>query len=117
TPGSVTRTLAQRVMPIVDWDSKHYRWYVMPLGKRVMSDLPIPIPDDLLRSIMDDVLSALELAHASGHPHRDIKPSNIIDLDGWGGHAWVLADWGLTRRPLGKTTMKLTSTGTILGTE
>ena len=37
-----------------------------------------PLPQPQVRSILDDVLSALAVAHASGILHRDIKPANIL---------------------------------------
>jgi serine/threonine protein kinase len=35
-----------------------------------------------------------------GWIHPDIKPANVLWLDG----RWVLADWGIARRPAGQTT-------------
>jgi serine/threonine-protein kinase len=37
-----------------------------------------PLPQPQVRSILDDVLSALAAAHARGILHRDIKPANIL---------------------------------------
>jgi Protein kinase domain/Mrr N-terminal domain len=106
------------VMPIVDWDSEKFTWYVMPRGERSMADLTRPVSRELICVIVRSLASALEVAHLAGHPHRDVKPSNIIELrDGRNGQRWVLADWGLTRRPLGETTAKLTRTGHALGTD
>ena len=49
-----------------------------------------------------------------GFVHRDIKPSNILLLQD--GH-WVVADFGIVRRPHGQTTVKHTRTGVLLGSE
>ncbi|WP_437990667.1 protein kinase domain-containing protein [Sorangium sp. So ce145] len=104
------------IMPILDWDSLNYTWYVMPRGRRVMSELTRPVEPDLLCRIVKSVAAALEVAHAAGHPHRDVKPQNIIELDGAHGEGqWVLADWGLTRRAPGATTAEWTKTGQFLG--
>jgi serine/threonine protein kinase len=106
------------IMPILDWDTSGFTWYVMPKGTRVMSGLTRPLELSALLQIVDSVAAALEVAHASGHPHRDLKPHNIVELvDDDGRVRWVLADWGLTRRPLGETVTPLTRTGQMLGTE
>jgi hypothetical protein len=108
----------RNIMPILDWDTSGFAWYVMPKGKRVMSDLARPLYFGVLLHIVDSVAAGLESAHAAGHPHRDVKPHNIIELaDDDGQLRWVLADWGLTRRPLGETVTPLTRTGQVLGTE
>jgi hypothetical protein len=106
------------IMPILDWDAVHYSWYVMPRGKRAMSELARPIEPTLLFRIVGSVVDALEAAHSAGHPHRDVKPQNVIELDdGVGDARWVLADWGLTRRAPGMTTAEWTETGQFLGSE
>jgi serine/threonine protein kinase len=104
------------IMPILDWDSLNYTWYVMPRGRRVMSEFTRPVEPNLLCRIVKSVAAALEVAHAAGHPHRDVKPQNIIELSGAHGEGqWVLADWGLTRRAPGATTAEWTKTGQFLG--
>lgn len=106
------------IMPILDWDSVQYSWYVMPRGKRTMSELPRPIEPTLLLRIVGSVVAALDVAHSAGHPHRDVKPQNVIELDDEAGVTrWVLADWGLTRRAPGTTTSNWTKTGEFLGSE
>jgi hypothetical protein len=106
------------VMPILDWDTVDHSWYVMPLGSRTMADLKRPIEEALLLRIVCSVISALDAAHSVGHPHRDVKPQNVIELaDGSDVSRWVLADWGLTRRPPGFTTAEWTETGQLLGSE
>ncbi len=106
------------VMPILDWDRVHYSWYVMPRGKRTMSELPRPIEPTLLLRIVCSIVAALDAAHSAGHPHRDVKPQNVIELDDEAGETrWVLADWGLTRRAPGTTTSDWTKTGEFLGSE
>lgn len=106
------------IMPILDWDTVDFSWYVMPRGKRTMSDLVRPIEPTLLFRIIGSVVDALEASHSFGHPHRDVKPQNVIELDdGVGDARWVLADWGLTRRAPGMTTAEWTDTGQFLGSE
>jgi serine/threonine-protein kinase len=59
-------------------------------------------------SILRDVASALDYAHASGVVHRDIKPANILVGDS--GHALV-ADFGIARA-FGGDAAGATATGT-----
>jgi hypothetical protein len=108
----------RHVMPILDWDAVGFSWYVMPKGKRTMSELARPIDTAQLLEILEGVLGALDVSHSFGHPHRDVKPPNVIELEDESGQSrWVLADWGLTRRAPGMTTAKHTKTGEFLGSE
>jgi serine/threonine protein kinase len=68
-----------------------------------------PLPQPQVRSILDDVLSALAAAHAAGILHRDIKPANI--LFSTSGHAKV-ADFGIAKSAASAHTL----TGQIVGT-
>jgi len=53
-----------------------------------------PLPDQEARSIMDQLLAALDYTHTQGVIHRDIKPENIL-LSRDGGVK--VADFGLAR--------------------
>jgi serine/threonine protein kinase len=68
-----------------------------------------PLPQPRVRSILDDVLSALAAAHAAGILHRDIKPANI--LFSTSGHTKV-ADFGIAKSAGTAHTL----TGQIVGT-
>jgi hypothetical protein len=109
----------QHIMPIIDWDQTDYLWFVMPKGIRSMHVVSRPLDTKLILSILESITDALRFAHDAGHPHRDLKPENIIELAYGpdGPRRWVLADWGLTRRPLGETTSRRTRSGHLLGTE
>jgi serine/threonine protein kinase len=81
------------------------------LSGQTLADLiaqgPLPLPR--VRSILDDILSALAAAHAAGILHRDIKPANI--LFSASGHPKV-ADFGIAKSAASAHTV----TGQIVGT-
>ncbi|HVZ50009.1 MAG TPA: protein kinase [Gemmatimonadaceae bacterium] len=68
-----------------------------------------PLAHDRATSILRDVASALDYAHAQGVVHRDIKPANV--LLGESGHALV-ADFGIARAFSGPAASGTTGTGT-----
>jgi streptogramin lyase/predicted Ser/Thr protein kinase len=69
-----------------------------------------PLEPARAASIIAQIGSALDAAHARGLVHRDIKPANVLlDRD----HAY-LTDFGLTKRLTGETTM--TGSGRWVGT-
>ena len=66
------------------------------LSGRTLADLVArgPLPQIQVRAILNDVLSALAVAHAAGTLHRDIKPGNILFTDS--GDTKV-ADFGIAK--------------------
>jgi serine/threonine protein kinase len=107
------------VMPILDHDPD-FGWLVMPLGIGNLEQLRPGVDETEFRALVHDVAKGLEVAHGPGLVHRDITPTNLLALPDPGtprGRRWVVADWGLVRRPRGQTTRPLTRSGQPLGTE
>ncbi|MGW0283634.1 protein kinase domain-containing protein [Streptomyces sp. NPDC003236] len=101
------------VMPVLDFSPDH-AWFVMPMAQATAEDLRSELLEPgRLRVLVDAVASAVAAAHEHGWLHRDIKPSNILYLE----DRWVLADWGIVRRPRGQTSDLGVLTNGAIGTE
>jgi serine/threonine protein kinase len=81
------------------------------LSGRTLADVIAvgPVPQPQVRSILDDVLSALAAAHAAGILHRDVKPGNILFTH---SGETKIADFGIAK----SATTPHTMTGQIVGT-
>ncbi len=101
------------VMPILDRDIPE-GWYTMPLASGSLLKLAAEgrLPgsrEDVALELIEQVSQGLEHAHDAGFIHRDVTPGNILAFDEEDGSVrWVVADWGLVRRPLGLTSHPLT---------
>ena len=91
--------------------------YVSGRDVRTLLDREGSLPADRVVSIIEQVASALDAAHARGLVHRDVKPANmLLDSSASSGqldHVY-LSDFGLTKQS--ELTSSLTSTGQFLGT-
>lgn len=103
------------VMPVLDADPD-FSWFVMPLASstaRAKATELQEAPNQLVELLVA-ACEALRAPHEQGWIHRDLKPDNLLMLD----NQWVVADWGLARRPRGATSEPArTRTGTGYGTE
>jgi serine/threonine-protein kinase len=78
-------------------------------------------PVELRRTyeILDEVLRALEAAHAAGIVHRDLKPDNIFLVKSRDDHDRVkLLDFGIAKLAVDRTGARtsITQTGMVVGT-
>lgn len=85
------------------------------LRQRIAGEGPLDPPEAL--SMLAQVASALDAAHASGLLHRDVKPGNVLIASGEGGerpgHCY-LTDFGLSKNPT-KDSRVLTAAGEFVG--
>lgn len=102
------------VMPVLDADPDG-RWFIMPHANGTAADHTDRLRETAaLRTLVEAACEGLRQPHADGWTHRDIKPANILLLQG----RWVIADWGLGRRPRGQTSVpRRTRTGSGFGSE
>ena len=105
------------VMPVLDFDADDFAWFTMPVAIESLGAVSLPLSVDDLRRVLVDAATGLQAAHAAGLVHRDVKPHNILRLDDGHGDRWVVADWGLVRRPRGQTTAQHTRAGDPIGTD
>ncbi|WP_416961839.1 serine/threonine-protein kinase [Streptomyces sp. Agncl-13] len=105
------------IMPIRDHDPG-FLWYTMPIADGTMKNLRSRLTEESLISILLNLADALEVAHQQNLIHRDISPANILALPGQNtsGLRWVVADWGMVRRPPEAGKSPLTRTGQRMGT-
>lgn len=102
------------VMPVLDF-SPTYDWFVMPLVSDTAQTLAAALRDSgQLRTMVTAICDALREPHELGWIHRDLKPDNLLEHE----DLWVVADWGLGRRPRGQTSdPRRTRAGGPFGTE
>lgn len=102
------------VMPVLDADPDG-RWFIMPHANGSAADHADRLRETAaLRGLVEAACAGLRQPHADGWTHRDIKPANILFLE----CRWVVADWGLGRRPRGHTSVPgRTRTGSRFGSE
>ncbi len=86
----------------------------MDLHRWIEAHHPIA-PRDIV-SILDDVLGALEEAHAAGILHRDLKSENVIVVQEEGGVRGRVCDFGIVKLFGEQGATALTARGHVCGT-
>lgn len=74
----------------------------------------LPLPE--VSKLLTQVCRALGKAHAAGIVHRDIKPDNLFLTDSDGDMFVKLLDFGVAKQENADAVMRMTSTGTMVGT-
>ena len=84
--------------------------YVQGGDVRSLLERESPLSPDRVWSIVSQVASALDAAHAHDLVHRDVKPGNML-LDASGGRGWTpagqfghvyLSDFGISKQAAGQ---------------
>ncbi len=86
-----------------------------PLSAILRAEAPLPWPR--ARSLLLQIVDALEVAHEHGIVHRDVKPANVLVVDEpVGGEKVKLIDFGIAKSfELDARMRKLTRTGVVFG--
>jgi eukaryotic-like serine/threonine-protein kinase len=85
------------------------------LGQLILREGPLSLPR--VGRIMDQVLGALDEAHAQGIVHRDLKPSNIMLASRRGDPDFVkVCDFGIAKAQTSREGAGLTMKGLVCGT-
>lgn len=74
------------------------------------------LSDERISKIMQQVLSALEEAHAKGIVHRDLKPDNIMVEQTRDGDFVKILDFGIAQSKASQPAGPLTQAGALVGT-
>lgn len=103
------------------WTSDREPYLVMELLKgtslsEVLKANPGGLHLGYVVGVASQMLSILSAVHDRGIIHRDLKPDNVF-LSRREGHEWVrILDFGISKMKTDDDTMRLTHTGTVLGT-
>lgn len=97
---SVSRLTHPNIVPVFEADVQDQVPYLVfeyvagqTLAQQLVAEGPMPTAQAI--AVMQDILSALVMAHANGVVHRDLKPSNVL-IDSQ-GRAKVM-DFGIATR-------------------
>lgn len=119
-----SRIISPHVMEILD-SGEDGDWFTMPLAvgdlEKLAQNGTVKNTDlTTIESVIRQIAKGLEAAHELRCLHRDVKPRNILYIAGTSvaeEGRWVVADWGLVKRPPGETTtMRTQHGGDRLGT-
>lgn len=111
---SASQLLHHNIVEIYDVDETEQQQYIVmeyvqgtDLKSYIQAHAPLSL--ELTVSIMNQILSAIELAHKTGIIHRDIKPQNILITK---DNEVKITDFGIA---IALTDTSITQTNTLLG--
>ncbi|MEP7200395.1 MAG: serine/threonine-protein kinase, partial [Chloroflexota bacterium] len=112
---AVARLSHPHILPVFDFgETDELAYIAMDLvqGGTLATKMGQPLALPFIASIIEQIASALDYAHAHGVVHRDVKPSNIMLRED--GETALLTDFGLAK--MAESTSALTRTGVGVGT-
>ncbi len=106
------------ILPVLGYRlTEQPMFFAMPLANCNLRDrLEVLRADhELAYSYFEQILAAVEHAHANGVIHRDLKPENILILNGPEGEYPAISDFGIGRE-VERETPALTGSAAFMGT-
>ncbi|WP_054816039.1 serine/threonine-protein kinase [Nocardia arizonensis] len=111
---AAARLQEPHIIPVHDWGDIDGVLYIdmrlvagQDLKDHIRSRGPLPVAEAV--SVIEQIASALDAAHAAGLIHRDVKPANILIT---GGSFAYLVDFGIAHSD---SDVQLTGTGSAVG--
>jgi hypothetical protein len=90
----VAESGSRLLIPVIDAaETSEALILVMARADRSLRDIPVPMPESGVISVITDVAAGLQDLHSLGIIHRDLKPDNVLLQDG----RWKLGDFGIAR--------------------